>query len=114
MKLKSTEARSRVVGSGLVAAAVNVPRQTREDLVNCRLFAQLAATGEVGNAAKVIGWYDAYFRTGRNKDPMHFQFCTGPYGLGVVAVSDSARLGQSGLRRPPVARPLQLWEARRG
>jgi len=60
--LKSTDAQSLVVGSGLVVAAANVPKQAREDLVNCTLFAQLAASGEVGNAAKVVDWYDAYFR----------------------------------------------------
>lgn len=60
--LKSTEAQSLVVGSGLVVAAENVPRQTREDLVNCTLFAQLAASGEVADPAKVNLWYDAYFR----------------------------------------------------
>lgn len=63
VELKSTEAQSLVVGSSLVVAADRVPKQTREDLVNCTLFAQLAATGEVGSAAKVIDWYDAYFRT---------------------------------------------------
>jgi putative chitinase len=62
VELKSTEAQSLVVGSGLVVAAANVPKQTREDLVNCTLFAQLAASGEVGSAAKVVEWYDAYFR----------------------------------------------------
>ena len=62
VELKSTAAQSLVVGSGLVVAAANVPKQVREDLVNCTLFAQLAASGEVGNAAKVIDWYDAYFR----------------------------------------------------
>jgi hypothetical protein len=62
IELKSTDAQSLVVGSGLVVAAENVPKQTREDLINCTLFAQLAATGEVGNSAKKVGeWYDAYF-----------------------------------------------------
>jgi len=38
-----------------------VPVQTREDLVNCTLFAQLVATAEVGDASKVNEWYTAYF-----------------------------------------------------
>ena len=62
VELKSTEAQTLVVGSSLVIAAEKVPKQVREDIVNCTLFAQLAATGEVGNAAKVIDWYGAYFR----------------------------------------------------
>jgi len=62
VELKSTTAQSLVVGSGLVVAAANVPKQVREDLVNCTLFAQLAASGEVGNSAKVVDWYGAYFR----------------------------------------------------
>jgi len=51
-----------VVGSSLIVAAERVPVQTREDLVNCTLFAQLAASGEVGDPTKVGRWYDAYFR----------------------------------------------------
>ncbi len=47
LELKATDAQSLVVGSGLIAAAENVPQQTREDLVNCTLFAQLAASGAV-------------------------------------------------------------------
>lgn len=62
VELKSTEAQTLVVGSGLVVASENVPQQTREDLVNCTLFAQLAASGEVGDPAKVELWYSAYFR----------------------------------------------------
>jgi hypothetical protein len=63
LKLTSTEAQSLVVGSGLIVAAENVPVRTREDLINCTLFAQLAASGAVSSPAKVAEWYDAYFRT---------------------------------------------------
>jgi hypothetical protein len=63
VELKSTEAQTLVVGSGLIVAADKVPAQTRQDLVNCTLFAQLAATAEVGSARKISEWYDAYFRT---------------------------------------------------
>jgi hypothetical protein len=59
---KATEAQSMVVGSGLVVAGANVPVQTREDLINCTLFAQLAASGEVGEASKITQWYEAYFK----------------------------------------------------
>jgi hypothetical protein len=63
LDLKNTEAQSLVVGSGLIAAAENVPVETREDLINCTLFAQLAASGAVTDPKKVSEWYDAYFRT---------------------------------------------------
>jgi hypothetical protein len=63
IELKTTDAQSLVVGSGLIVAAEKVPIQTREDLVNCTLFAQLAATGSVGDPKHIRQWYDAYFRT---------------------------------------------------
>ena len=63
LELKSTDAQSLVVGSGLIVAAAQVPEQTRADLVNCTLFAQLAATAAVGDATNVTQWYDAYFKT---------------------------------------------------
>jgi hypothetical protein len=63
IELKATEAQSLVVGSGLVVAAENVPVQTREDLINCTLFAQLAASGAVSDPTQVVKWYDAYFKT---------------------------------------------------
>jgi hypothetical protein len=63
LDLKATEAQSVVVGSGLVVAAENVPQQTREDLVNCTLFAQLAASGAVSDPRRIPEWYDAYFKT---------------------------------------------------
>jgi hypothetical protein len=62
IQLKATEAQSFVVGSGLIIAAENVPVQTREDLINCTLFAQLAATGAVSRPKNVAAWYDAYFK----------------------------------------------------
>ena len=49
IELKASEAQTLVVGSGLIVAAENVPVQTREDLVNCTLFAQLAASGTVSD-----------------------------------------------------------------
>jgi hypothetical protein len=61
LQLKATDAQSLVVGSGLVVAAESVPVQVREDLINCSLFAQLAATGTVGDSGEVSRWYDAYF-----------------------------------------------------
>ena len=63
VKLEETDAQSLVVGSGLIVAAANVPAQTREDLVNCTLFAQLAATAAVGDQTKISEWYNAYFKT---------------------------------------------------
>jgi hypothetical protein len=62
LDLKATEAQSLVVGSGLMVAAKDVPVQAREDIINCMLFAQLAASGEVGDSTDVTKWYDAYFR----------------------------------------------------
>lgn len=61
IQFKAAEAQSLVVGSSLVVAAENVPVQTREDLVNCTLFAQLAAGGTVADRNDVTRWYDAYF-----------------------------------------------------
>lgn len=62
LELKDREAQSLVAGSGLIVATADVPARTREDLVNCTLFAQLAASGEVPDAGKVMDWYNAYFR----------------------------------------------------
>jgi hypothetical protein len=62
VELKDTDAQALVVGSGLVVAAQNVPAQTRSDLINCTLFAQLAASGQVTDPAKVTEWYAAYFQ----------------------------------------------------
>jgi hypothetical protein len=56
------EAQTLVVGSGLIVAAEMVPVKTREDLINCTLFAQFAASGEVGDSTRAIEWYNAYFR----------------------------------------------------
>lgn len=60
--LQTSDPQSLVVGSGLVVAAANVPKSTREDLINCTLFAQLAASGDVQDSADVTAWYGAYFR----------------------------------------------------
>jgi len=61
--LRDQDAQSLVVGSGLVVAAEQVPTQIRRDLVNCTLFAQLAAGGEVSDPADTARWYTVYFRT---------------------------------------------------
>lgn len=61
VQLKTNEAQALVVGSGLIIAGEKVPAQTREDLIDCTLFAQLAASGEVGESAHVNEWYVAYF-----------------------------------------------------
>src|SRR5262245_36166635 len=60
--LQASEPQSLVVGSGLVVAAANVSKSAREDLINCTLFAQLAASGEVEDATDVVAWYGAYFK----------------------------------------------------
>ena len=62
LRLKASEAQSLVVGSGLIMAAEKVPVQTREDLINCTLFAQLSASGEVSDPTQVSDWYAAYLR----------------------------------------------------
>jgi hypothetical protein len=63
VEFHGAEAQVLVAGSGLVAAADEVPARTREDLVNCTLFAQLAATAAVPESAGIERWYGAYFRT---------------------------------------------------
>jgi hypothetical protein len=63
IKLTETDGQSLVVGSSLIVAAEKVPVEAREDLINCTLFAQLAANAEVGTARKISDWYDVYFRT---------------------------------------------------
>ena len=40
-----------------------MPQQTREDLVNCTLFAQLAASAAVTDPQRIAEWYAAYFKT---------------------------------------------------
>ncbi len=62
VELKATEAQALVVGSSLVVASADVPVTTRQDLINCTLFAQLAAGGEVADPSDVVNWYAAYFR----------------------------------------------------
>lgn len=62
LELTANEAQTLVVGSGLVIAAQKVPVATREDLINCTLFAQLVASAEVGDMSLVSEWYAAYFR----------------------------------------------------
>lgn len=62
IQLKDTDAQALVVGSGLIVAAANVPSQTRQDIVNCTLFAQLAASGTVADPTNVIAWYGEYFK----------------------------------------------------
>ena len=61
VQLRANEAQSLVVGTGLIVAAERVPIQTREDLINCTLFAQLAASGEQADPTQVNEWYAAYF-----------------------------------------------------
>ena len=61
--LEGTDAQALVVGTGLIAAADKVPAATRQDLVDCTLFAQLAATAAVTDATDVQQWYRAYFGT---------------------------------------------------
>jgi hypothetical protein len=62
IELKDTDAQALVVGSGLIVAAADVPAQTRQDIVNCTLFAQLAASGTVTDPTNVIAWYGEYFK----------------------------------------------------
>jgi hypothetical protein len=62
LEIKEADPQTLVAGSALIVAAENVPAQTREDLINCTLFAQLAASGEVPDSRKIMPWYDAYFR----------------------------------------------------
>ena len=61
LELKNTDPQTLVAGSALIVAAEHVPAQTREDLINCTLFAQLAASGDVPDSKKIMSWYDAYF-----------------------------------------------------
>jgi len=59
----AADAQALVVGSGLVVAADRVPARTRQDLVDCTLFAQLAANAAVPDAGDIGAWYRAYFHT---------------------------------------------------
>jgi hypothetical protein len=61
VEFRETDAQALVVGASLVAAAGNVPAVMRGDLVDCTLFAQLAATAAVTDAADIGPWYRAYF-----------------------------------------------------
>ncbi len=61
VQLKSVEAQSLVVGSGLVVASAKVPADTRTDLLNCTLFAQLVANAGTIDAARIADWYHSYF-----------------------------------------------------
>ncbi len=63
LELRGTDPQALVVGSSLVAAADKVPAATRQDLVSCTLFAQLAATAAVGDVTDIVPWYRAYFGT---------------------------------------------------
>lgn len=61
--LEGTDAQALVVGASLVAAAGQVPAAARRDLVDCTLFAQLAATAAVADATDIGRWYRTYFGT---------------------------------------------------
>lgn len=61
LDLGGTDPQALVVGASLIAAADGVPAASRQDLVDCTLFAQLAATAAAGEASDVGPWYRAYF-----------------------------------------------------
>ena len=61
VELRGTDPQALVVGAGLIAAADTVPAATRQDIVDCTLFAQLAATAAAGGTEDVGPWYRAYF-----------------------------------------------------
>jgi hypothetical protein len=61
IELKDKDAQALVVGSSLIAAAENVPADIRQDIINCTLFAQLAASGSVAEESNVGEWYAFYF-----------------------------------------------------
>ncbi len=63
VELKGTDPQALVVGASLIAAADKVPAAARQDLVDCTLFAQLAATAAVADATDIGQWYRAYFGT---------------------------------------------------
>jgi hypothetical protein len=52
-----------VVGSGVISFVKGVTEERRNDIVNCALLAQLAATKKVGDASDIIPWYKVYFET---------------------------------------------------
>ncbi len=61
VRITTAESQALVVGSSLVVAAEGVPAKVRSDVINCTLFAQLAASGQVSDPTKVTDWYGAYF-----------------------------------------------------
>jgi hypothetical protein len=61
VQFRETDPQALVVGASLVAAAGNVPAAMRQDLVDCTLFAQLAAAAAVPDAVEIGRWYRVYF-----------------------------------------------------
>lgn len=50
-----------VVGSEVVSFVKGVADETRQDIVNGALLAQLAANKKVADRSDIVAWYDAYF-----------------------------------------------------
>jgi hypothetical protein len=59
--LEERTAQALVAGSGLVMAEDGVSAQSKEDIVNCTLLAQFAASKDVKDRSDVMAWYGAYF-----------------------------------------------------
>jgi hypothetical protein len=66
VELQDKTAQAFVAGSGLIFAEEGVPKQVKEDLLRCTLFAQFAAQSKVGDPTKVVEWHQAYFEALRN------------------------------------------------
>jgi hypothetical protein len=52
-----------VVGSDIISFVVGVPAESRHDIVNCSLLAQLAANKRVPKRENLRAWYESYFET---------------------------------------------------
>jgi hypothetical protein len=61
--IDSASAQSVAVGAGLVSFVPGVSADTRRDILNCSLLAQLAANKQVADRTKLTEWYDCYFDT---------------------------------------------------
>ncbi|MBS4052060.1 MAG: hypothetical protein KGZ69_12755 [Methylomonas sp.] len=57
------KAQALVVGSDVVSFVAGITPETRKDIVNCTLLAQLAASKRVPNREDIRGWHKAYFET---------------------------------------------------
>lgn len=59
--LQDKTAQAVVGGAGIILAEQGVGKAIKDDILNCTLFAQFAASQTVASPTDVGAWYDAYF-----------------------------------------------------